>query len=196
MAKLLYQGHGSYRITTDDNRIIYVDPFAGEGYDLPADIILVTHQHGDHNQINKVMKKNGCILITNEEALKDGMHNSFSINGINIGSVEASNCNHDPHKCVGFIITVDNIKIYASGDTSKTKQMEAFHEMKLDYALLPCDGIYNMDIDEAVECADMIGARHSIPIHMKPGELFDKERAELFRAKNRMIVLPGQEIIL
>ena len=49
MPKLLYQGHGSYRLTADDGRTIYVDPYAGGGYDLPADIILITHQHSDHN---------------------------------------------------------------------------------------------------------------------------------------------------
>ena len=51
MPKLLYQGHGSFRLTTDDNRFIYVDPYKGKGYDMPADIILVTHQHSDHNKI-------------------------------------------------------------------------------------------------------------------------------------------------
>ena len=46
MPKLFYQGHGSFRLTANDGRVIYVDPYAGEGYDLPADIILVSHQHG------------------------------------------------------------------------------------------------------------------------------------------------------
>jgi len=53
--KLLYQGHGSYRITAADGRIIYIDPYAGEGYDKPADILLVSHQHGDHNQTKLVL---------------------------------------------------------------------------------------------------------------------------------------------
>ena len=44
MAKLLYQGHGSYRITADDGRVLYVDPYAGEGYDKPADIVIITHE--------------------------------------------------------------------------------------------------------------------------------------------------------
>jgi L-ascorbate metabolism protein UlaG (beta-lactamase superfamily) len=48
MAKLSFQGHGSFRIKTDNNLVIYVDPYVGSGYDIPADIILVTHQHGDH----------------------------------------------------------------------------------------------------------------------------------------------------
>jgi hypothetical protein len=39
MPKLYYQGHGSYRLTADDGRIIYVDPFAGDGYEKPADLI-------------------------------------------------------------------------------------------------------------------------------------------------------------
>lgn len=42
MAKLLYQGHGSLRLITDSGKVIYIDPFAGEGYDVPADLILVT----------------------------------------------------------------------------------------------------------------------------------------------------------
>ena len=57
MAKLYYQGHGSYRITAKDGRVIYIDPYAGDGYDLPADGILVTHQHHDHNKIELVTRK-------------------------------------------------------------------------------------------------------------------------------------------
>ena len=53
MPKLLYQGHGSYRLTGDDNRIIFVDPYKGKGYETPADIILVTHQHSDHNKVER-----------------------------------------------------------------------------------------------------------------------------------------------
>ena len=30
----LYQGHGSLRIVTADEKVIYIDPYAGEGYDL------------------------------------------------------------------------------------------------------------------------------------------------------------------
>ena len=36
--RLLYQGHGSLRIITKEGKVIYVDPYAGEGYDLPAAI--------------------------------------------------------------------------------------------------------------------------------------------------------------
>ena len=35
-AKLLYQGHGSLRIVTADEKVIYIDPYAGEGYEYMA----------------------------------------------------------------------------------------------------------------------------------------------------------------
>ena len=193
---LLYQGHGSFRITSKDGIVIYVDPYAGEGYDAPADIILVTHQHGDHNQIDLITQKPNCEIIQNIEALEGGEHNSFDIEGILIKAVWAENKNHNPEECVGYLITVDGIKIYAAGDTSKTAEMESFAELELDYALLPCDGIFNMDLAEAAECAELIGAKHNIPIHIKPGELFDAELAEQFAAPNKLIVKPGEEIAL
>ena len=196
MAKLYYQGHGSYRISSCGGRIIYIDPYAGDGYDLPADIILVTHQHKDHNQINLCKQNSGCRIITNEEALANGRHNSFSLDGIEIEAVEAKNLVHSPKKCVGYIISVDGIKIYAAGDTSKTKQMESFSALELDYAILPCDGIFNMDLKESAECARLIAAKHNIPIHLKPGALFDEKRAEKWTAPNRLIIKPAEEIEL
>jgi len=196
MTRLLYQGHGSFRLTSKDGIVVYVDPYAGDGYDMPADIILVTHQHGDHNQISLPARKDNCTVITPAEVLKDGIHQSVSINGIEIEAVVASNKNHSPRICVGFIITIDGIKVYAAGDTSTTEQMSTFPEREIAYALLPCDGIYNMDLVEAAACAELIGAKHNIPIHMKPGELFDRERADGFLAPNRLIVEAGEEIAL
>jgi len=194
--KLLYQGHGSYRITAADGRVIYIDPYVGNGYDKSADILLVSHQHGDHNKTSLVTQKPGCKVITNVEALAGGKHNTFDVGGIVIEAVEASNKNHDPKECVGFILTVDGIKIYIAADTSKTKAMESFAAKKLDYALLPIDGYYNMDAKEAAECAKLIGAKVNIPVHMKPGELFDRERAETFNAPGRRVVAAGEEIEL
>ena len=178
MTKMLYQGHGSYRLTADDGRVIYVDPFAGEGYDVPADLILVTHQHSDHNKIELCTKKTGCRIISNFEALEGKKHNKFDVDGILIEAVEAKNLMHNPKKCVGFMITLDGKSLYASGDTSRTKQMDTFSERKLDYAIFPGDGIFNMGPKEAAECATLIGAKHNIIVHLKPGHLFVDDKAE------------------
>ena len=103
---------------------------------------------------------------------------------------------HNPKKCVGYIITVDGVKIYAMGDTSKTKQMESFSERDLDYALFPCDGIFNMSLKEAAECASLIAAKHNIPIHLHPSALFSEKRALKWNAPNKLIIKPGEEVEL
>jgi len=193
MPKLLYQGHGSFRLISRDGVVMFIDPYAGKGYDLPADIIMVTHQHGDHNQINLITQKPGCTVISNVEALAGGKHNKFSVKGFEIEAVEAMNKNHRPDECVDFIIIVDGLKLYFSGDTSRTTQMASFAAKKLDYAFLCCDGIYNMGLTEAAECAQLIGARHNVPVHIKPGGLFDRTLAEQFKCPGRLIIEAGEE---
>ena len=197
MAKLLYQGHGSFRIQTDSEIVIYVDPFVGEGYNLPADIILVTHEHPDHNKVELITQKENCRVLRAETILINGEYKHVQIEDLYIEAVPAYNKNHDRNKCVGYVIQVDGVKIYAAGDTSTTEYMKTnLSKEALDYALLPIDGFYNMDPKEAEKCAETIGAKHAIPIHTKPRELFDILEAEKFLPSNRLIIKPGEEIDL
>ncbi|MCI1931186.1 MAG: MBL fold metallo-hydrolase [Clostridia bacterium] len=196
MSKLLYQGHGSYRIETNKGIIIYVDPFAGTGYDKKADIVLITHHHYDHDNISLITQNAECTVIGPEDALNGVKYNSFDTHGIRIDSVSAYNKNHDKHECVGYVLLFDGIKLYASGDTSLTEDMKDMSYMHIDYALLPIDGIYNMNVKEAIKCAEIINAKHTIPVHMKPGELFDINLAEKFMTPSALIVEAGKEITL
>jgi len=195
MPKLLFQGHASFRLTANDGRVIYIDPYKGKGYDLPASVILVSHQHSDHNKIKRCAQKPDCRIITNVEALEGGVHNSFDLDGILIQAVEAANKKHSPEECVGFIITLDGVTLYFSGDTSKTKQMETFAALELDYALFPGDGIFNMSPDEAAECAGLVNAKHNILMHLMPGSSYRK-KGEAWTAPHKLIMEPGDHIDL
>lgn len=196
MAELYYQGHGSFRLTAQDRTVIYVDPYAGDGYEKPADLILVTHQHGDHNQVELPARKEGCRIIDEKDALAGG-YGDFRVGDVEVQAVEAYNKNHRKEECVGYVIRLDGISLYAAGDTSLTTDMrEKLPGMKLDFALYPTDGIYNMGPEEAGRCAAMVGARHSIPIHTKPGALFDREQAERFRTAGRIILEAGESLSL
>ncbi len=198
-AKLYYQGHSSLRFTTAEGKVIYVDPYTGDGYDLAADLILVTHQHDDHNKVNLIETQNpDCQIITEKEALLDGVYQTFDLGFVKVEATYAENKNHSSTSCVGYILTLaDNIQVYISGDTDQTEQMASFAERNFDYALFCCDGVYNMDAAAASECAALVGAKNNIPYHtMPPGTPFSMDVAEQFTAENRLIVEPGQEIEL
>ena len=197
--RLLYQGHGSLRITTREGKVIYVDPYAGEGYDLTADVILVSHGHPDHSAVELIENRSAdCQVIYNTDALVDGEYRTYDLGWATIEAVQAgNNKNHDINVCVGWLITLpDGISVYATGDTSTTDQMAELAERDIHYAFFVCDGRFNMDMDEAIACAKLVNARNSIPYHMAPGELFNQERAELFDVPGRLILPAGEEISL
>ncbi|MBQ7541485.1 MAG: MBL fold metallo-hydrolase [Clostridia bacterium] len=201
-AKLLYMGHASLRITTPEGKVIYIDPYAGDGYGPQANMILLTHAHFDHTVVSKIAKRApDCRVISWQKALVDGEYQTFKMPYVTVEAVQAgNNANHDIKECVGFVLTLSNgITVYVSGDTSKTAQMASLADKHIDYAFFCCDGVYNMDLDEAAECAQLVGAKHNIPYHViaaKDGVYFDRERAEAFAVDNRLILEPGQEIEL
>ena len=200
-ARLLYMGHASIRILTPEGKVIYIDPYAGDGYDLEADLILVTHDHYDHNAIDKVTHRSSdCRVITWKEALTDGDHQIFDLGYITVEAVEAGyNKNHDVRECVGYILKLsDGTTVYVSGDTSTTRQMPLLAEKEIDYAFFCCDGMYNMDPDEAAACAALVDAEHNIPYHtiVQEGVYFDRDQAERFHAENRLILEENEELEL
>ena len=155
--RLLYQGHGSLRIVTGDDKVIY-----------------------------------------NTDALVDGEYRIFDLGFATVEAVQAgNNRNHDINECVGWLVTLPGeISVYATGDTSTTEQMAELADRDIHYAFFVCDGRFNMDMEEAIACANLVQARHSIPYHMAPGALFDRERAELFDVPGQLILSDGEEIIL
>ena len=197
--KLLYQGHGSLRIVTAEGKVIYVDPYAGEGYDLPADLILVSHGHSDHTAVERISARaDDCRIIRYTDALVDGRYGTFDLGYAVVEAVQAgNNKNHDIRECVGWLITLSGgVTVYATGDTSTTVQMAELADRHIDYAFFVCDGKYNMDVGEASACAALVNARHSIPYHMATGQLFDPAQAERFDGPGKLVIVPGEEIAL
>jgi len=162
--KMHFIGHGSLMFSLK-NYTIYIDPVRSSGqYDnLPkADLILVTHEHGDHLDSGLItdLRKQETVLLCNERAaskipwaqiMKAGDTNV--INDIKIEAVPAYNIVHmrspgQPFHPKGFgngyIISIGDKRFYVAGDSENTPEMKnlknifvAFLPMNLPYTMTP-----------------------------------------------------------
>lgn len=188
-ARLKWIGHASLKIETAGGVVMYVDPYAPGDYSAPADLILCSHEHHDHNAHELCAKKPGCTVLRAADMINaDGSYNIFSVSGVTVEPVKAQNKNHSPLTTCGFLLSFEGVKVYFASDTNKVAEMAQLAAQKVDYAFFPIDGEYNMSPEEATECAAMVCARHNVAIHW-----FDAD-PDRFTPENRLDMQPGDEI--
>jgi len=202
-AELSYLGRASVKIKTASGYVIYIDPYAGL-YDEAADLVLVTHGHGDHNRVDKVQLKPGAVVAaparavssTGVRVVTEGA--SFEVCGgmVKVLALPAANKNHKRGECLGYLVSFDGIVVYHAGDTDYLAEMEGYGTYGIDYALFPCDGFYNMGGAEAARCAKAVGAKHTIPIHSSPSGDFDEKNARAVKVEGLIVVKPGEKVVL
>lgn len=194
---LKYIMHSFFKIKTSTGKVIYIDPALVNAFEDSADVVLITHEHSDHNDLTRVKRKQNCIVIRSADALKNGVYQTFKIDNITIKAVAAYNSNHPKNSCVGYVIELNGIKIYHAGDTGLIDEMSELADDNITYALLPMDGIYTMTPEQATQAAERIKAKHNIPIHTLPGITgYSDQIVERFTSPNKMIVKPGTTIEL
>ena len=142
---LTYIGHAELMIVTAKGTVIYVDPapssLAAYDYEQKADIILVTHEHGDHNKVDIVPKNDGCEILRVKDTInKDGTYNTLTIDGVTVIPVPAENKNHNIKETNGFIIQFDGFTVYHAADTDKLISMADLKQYDVDYAFFPSTG--------------------------------------------------------
>jgi len=185
LKKIHWLGHDVFRI--DGPPVIYFDPYElGEGNPV-ADIILISHDHGDHCSPEDVAKIQGegttIVTIAAAAAMLEGdilivqPGDNMRLKGIEIEAVPAYNVNKfrrpgvpfhaEESGHVGFVVTLGGQRIYHTGDSDHIPEMANLGA--IDIALLPVSGHYVMTVDEAAEAAGVICPTVAIPMHVGRG---------------------------
>jgi L-ascorbate metabolism protein UlaG (beta-lactamase superfamily) len=177
-------GHASFQIEIAD-KVVYIDlKRYGKIVEASekADIILVTHNHGDHcspPKIEKLCKKDTIIIAPsncasrikgNVKVLKVG--EEITVNSVRIAAVEAYNIKrfkspgkpwHPKGYGVGYVMQAEGKTIYHAGDTDFIPEM---HQLKdVDLALLPTGDKYTMDNAEAADAVAVIKPKTAMAMH-------------------------------
>jgi len=178
-------GHSGFEIELA-NKILLIDPWltgnplaAVTASDVKkADIVCVTHDHGDHlGDAVEICKRTGATFVAIYElsvyAEEQGVKNVVGINiggtakvkGISITMVQAfhSSTRGAP---TGFVIKAEEKTLYHAGDTGLFGDMKLIGEIhRPDVALIPIGDYYTMGPREAAEAVKLIKPAVVVPMH-------------------------------
>lgn len=163
--RITWHGHSCFRIVTKNTTII-TDPFSKDiGLKPPhheADIVLVSHDHYDHNNISALRGSPFVINSPGEYELKE-----IAISGIN--SFHDTKQGKERGVNTIFVVEAENIKICHLGDLGQkdltSEQIEDLGE--IDILMIPVGGVYTIDSEEAAAVIGQIEPKIVIPMHYK-----------------------------
>jgi L-ascorbate metabolism protein UlaG (beta-lactamase superfamily) len=182
--------HSTFLMTINGRNLL-IDPFISENplaadtdiKKVPADLIAVTHAHGDHmGDVIAIARRTGAPVVCNFE-----MGNWFEDKGV--AQVERGNPGGtfkgdfvslkwtiafhsstfpdgapggEPN---GFIITADDRKFYFAGDTNLFGDMELIGDEGIEAAFLPIGDTFTMGVEDSIKAIKLIRPKFVIPMH-------------------------------
>lgn len=208
---ITFLGHGSILLSFD-GMTIAIDPYGkvADYTSLPkADIILVTHEHYDHLDLEaiKAIRTDRTVVAANPAAagkiagavaLKNGDSKRFpgarkNSPGIRVVAVPAYNIVHESSPGMpfhpkgqgnGYVITFGEKRVYVAGDTENIPEMKTL--AGVDVAFLPMNLPYTMTPEMAADAARVIRPKILYPYHY--GETDTSRIVELLRDRKEIEV--------
>jgi len=178
-----YLGHSCFAI--NDNGVnLLLDPFISGNslslitpFDLSPELILVSHDHGDHlGDTIAIAKKSNCAVLCvfdlagelskqGASVIAGNLGGTIDYKHIKITYVKAEHTSKLGTP-VGFVIRFSNHVLYFAGDTNIFSDMNLIKELyNPDIVILPIDGYYNMGPFEASHATRLLDPKIVIPMH-------------------------------
>ena len=166
MVKITWHGHACFQITLSNGYTIVIDPHDGYSLGLKkpqvkADLVLITHDHFDHNAANVVTKPEAKIV---KEYIGETQIDDVKIIGLQ--------AYHDKSKgrlrgkVSVYKIEVEGLTMAHLGDIGHVPDNElAFRLRPLDILMVPVGGVFTIEPHEAWETIKKLEPKITIPMH-------------------------------
>ncbi len=161
--------HACFHIILEDQTSLVFDPFQGIGYEIPAiqaDLVFVSHQHADHNAVEK-LKGNFKVFD------RPGFYQEKGV------EIEGITSFHDKEKGKRrgtntiFKVSAEGLTLVHLGDLGYIPGEDIFEKLRgVDVLFIPVGGVYTIDAKEAFEICKILEPNLIIPMHYRtPGLL-------------------------
>ncbi|MEM4788196.1 MAG: metal-dependent hydrolase [Ignisphaera sp.] len=221
MAKIRWLGHAAFVIELN-NKIVLIDPWISnplspyrsiDGFTKDynqVDLIIVTHDHGDHvgDSIELLKIYTNAKIVALYELAEDIAKKAKAINrsisgniggpidieGISLVFTDAKHSSTLAHPS-GVVILSRNFRVYHAGDTGVFLDMKLIGELyNPTVALLPIGGWFTMGIREAVKAVELIKPKYVIPMHYNTFDLIKTDPKEFLKLVREKV--PDVEVII
>ena len=184
-----FLGHGTFLVETNGTNVL-IDPFltgnpaaSTTAKDVPADVIILSHGHGDHvGDAIEVANRTGALVIANHEIVEwltgqglththaqhiGGQHafewGTLKLTIAHHGSMLPDGANGG-NPC-GLLLKLADGNIYHAADTGLFLDMKLIGEEGIDLAILPIGDNFTMGPDDALKAVKLIEPKRVIPDH-------------------------------
>jgi L-ascorbate metabolism protein UlaG (beta-lactamase superfamily) len=175
--QMTFIGHATLMLTYA-GKVIHVDPvsmYADFSTFPKADLILITHEHGDHldpKAIQAVSTANTVVVanpgaartLPNAAVMKNG--ETKTVAGVSIEAVPAYNLEkafHPKGNGNGYVLTFGDKRVYVAGDTENAPELKTLKN--IDVAFLPMNQPFTMTPEQVADLAKAIRPKILYPYH-------------------------------
>ena len=167
--EITYIGHSCFKVKTKNLTLVF-DPYDPKktGYALPklsADIVLVSHDHFDHNFVSGVSDYK--LLID-----KPGEYETKGVFIYGLESFHDNKQGKERGKNNLFHVEADGLNLLHLGDLGHELSKETLEQIpSVDILFVPVGGTYTIDAEEAAEVISQIEPAVVIPMHYQTSDL-------------------------
>ena len=217
-----FLGHGTFLVEPNGTRVL-IDPFLTDNpaasttaEEVPAEVIILTHGHGDHvGDAVAVANRTGALVIANFEIVEwlggQGIENTHPLHiggqhAFEWGTVKLTIAHHgsmlsdgsNGGNPAGVLRKLSDGTIYHAADTGLFYDMKLIGETGIDLAIVPIGDNFTMGPDDALKAVQLIAPKRVIPDHYDTWPLLAQDAeawAERVRAETStepLVMAPGE----
>jgi L-ascorbate metabolism protein UlaG (beta-lactamase superfamily) len=168
--KVKWYGHSAFLLTSDQGLKIITDPYEAGGFGgaisygrIPdeADVVLVSHDHGDHNDVKSLPGKPMVVKGAGSHRIKD-----LEVKGIATYHDEGQGSQRGTNTV--FCFKLDGLQVCHLGDLGHVPSEEQVKQIgPIDLLFIPVGGFYTIDPAQATLTVQKLNPRVAIPMHFK-----------------------------